>query len=470
MSIVSMRITLSTLPIALICAAIPFFASAEETRNAPELYAQLCSQCHGINLEGGTGGSFVDGIWKYGEKKHFMFRNIKFGIETAGMPAWDGILSDDQINSVLDFILSNESTKGIEPPVPPTSATSEDYSIKVETIVDGMSNPWSVAFIDERTALVTEVEGSLKWLIDDQLSEVAIEGTPAVNSNVQGGLLDVAIDPDYLENGWIYLSYSDFDASNKCMVGIVRGRVVDNKWVDEERIFQAPADQYSSMNHHFGSRIAFANDGTLYFSIGDRGDQNNAQDTSRAGGKIHRINRDGSIPDDNPFVDEKGAMASVFSYGHRNPQGLVQRPDTGQIWATEHGPMGGDELNLLQPALNYGWPLTTFGINYDGKIISEDSELPGIETPRLHWTPSIAVCGIDFHEGSQFSKWNGDLFVTSLKFNEIQRLHFNGDEIVSKEVLLKNAGRMRDVEVAPDGSIYVLMNNPGRILKLTPES
>jgi glucose/arabinose dehydrogenase len=421
-------------------------------------------------MEGGTGSSFVDGIWRYGDKRSFKFRNIKFGVESAGMPPWKDAMTDEQIETVLAFILENEARIGLEPPPPPTRISSEDYEIRVDTIVEEMRDPWSIAFVDKHRALVTEVAGSLKWLIDDRLSEKAVEGTPAVNSNVQGGLLDVAIDPAYARNGWVYLTYSDFDESNKCMIGIVRGRIEDNKWTDEERVFRAPADQYTSMNHHFGSRIAFGSDETLYFSIGDRGDQNNAQTITRAAGKIHRINRDGSIPGDNPFVGDSGAIASVFSLGHRNPQGLARHPVTGEIWATEHGPMGGDELNLIQPARNYGWPLTTFGINYDGEIISENSELPGIEPPRLHWTPSIAVCGIDFHRGGVFPKWENDLFVTSLKFHELRRVRIDGHEIVSQEVLLKNAGRLRDVEIAPDGNIYVLLNLPGKILKLSPEN
>lgn len=446
----------------------PLSLSAQDAPNGEKLYALHCAQCHGVDLKGGAGSSFLDGIWGYGKPKNHISRNIKYGILTAGMPAWENVLNDAEIEATLDFILSKESNLGAPTPPPPTSATSQDYEIHIETLVDEMSDPWSIAFIDEYRALVTEVSGQLKWLVGDQLSDAIIEGTPAVNTHVQGGLLDVAIDPDYAKNRWVYLSYSDFDDNNNCMIGIVRGRINNNKWIDEERIFHAPADQYSSMNHHFGSRIAFANDGTLYFSIGDRGDQNNAQDTGRAAGKIHRINRDGSIPADNPFANEAGAIASVFSFGHRNPQGLVKRPTTGQIWATEHGPMGGDELNLIQPAKNYGWPLATYGINYDGKIISENTTLPYVQAPQLHWTPSIAVCGIDFHSGPLFSKWNDNLLATSLKFNELYRVQLEGDQVVSQEPLLKNAGRMRDVEVAPDGSIYILLNRPGRILKLTP--
>lgn len=449
--------------------ALPFANGGDAVSiDGGKLYGLYCGQCHGENMEGGTGSSFMDGIWRYGDKRHFKFRNIKFGIESAGMPPWKDAMTDEQIDAVLEFILENETRIGVEPPSPPTHISSEHYEIRVETIVEEMRDPWSIAFIDEHRALVTEVQGSLKWLIDDRLSEHAIQGTPAVNSNVQGGLLDVAVDPGYAENGWVYLTFSDSDASNNCMIGIVRGRIDDGKWVDGERIFRAPADQYTSMNHHFGSRIAFGGDGTLYFSIGDRGDQNNAQSTARAAGKIHRINRDGSIPADNPFAGDSSAMASVFSFGHRNPQGLARHPATGEIWSTEHGPMGGDELNLIQPARNYGWPLATFGINYDGRNISENAELPGIEPPRLQWTPSIAVCGIDFHRGGVFPKWENDLFAASLKFHELRRIRMNGSEIVSQEILLKDAGRIRDVEVAPDGNIYVLLNTPGRILKLTP--
>jgi glucose/arabinose dehydrogenase len=223
------------------------------------------------------------------------------------------------------------------------------------------------------------------------------------------------------------------------------------------------------MNHNQGSRLVFDNAGLLYFSIGDQGLAENAPRADRAAGKIHRINRDGSIPADNPFRNDPNALPSVFTLGNRNAQGLARHPVTGELWETEHGPMGGDEVNRLEPGADYGWPVTTFGLDYDGSVISEQTELPGITAPVWHWTPSIAVCGIDFHSGTGFPAWTNNLFVTSLKFHQLRRLVLDGDSVQREEIILKNVGRVRDVDIGPDGRIYVLTNNPGRILRLSRE-
>jgi len=335
--------------------------------------------------------------------------------------------------------------------------------------VADMSNPSSLEFVDERRALVTEVEGRLKWLIDGRLAETPVAGTPAVNTRVQGGLLDLAIDPDYATNGWVYFTYTDFDAANRVMIAVARGRIVDNTWTDQQILFRAPADQYASMNHNQGARLVFGSDGRLYFSIGDQGRADNAPDPGRAAGKIHRLNPDGTIPADNPYVGVAGALPSVYTIGNRNPQGLARHPVTGRLWETEHGPMGGDELNLLTLGANYGWPAVTHGLEYDGSVISEHAELPGTVAPVSYWTPSIAVCGIDFHPGTNHPAWANHLFVTSLKFHQLRRLVIDNGQVTHEEVILKNIGRVRDVDVGPDGSVYVLTNNPGRILRLSRE-
>jgi glucose/arabinose dehydrogenase len=286
---------------------------------------------------------------------------------------------------------------------------------------------------------------------------------------VQCGLLDLAIDPDYANTGWVYLSYSDVDAAQNVMIAIARGRIVDNSWTDQQILFHAPADQYSSRHHNQGSRLAFDRAGYLYFSIGDQGEAENSQRLDRAAGKIHRINRDGSIPEDNPFVGNADALPSIFSLGNRNAQGLARHPVTGELWETEHGPMGGDEVNVLRSGANYGWPRTTFGLDYDGTVISEHADLPGIAAPVWHWTPSIAVCGIDFHPGTGFPAWKNNLFVTSLKFHQLRRLVIDDNAIVEDEIILKNIGRVRDVDIGPDGRVYLLTNAPGRILRLDRE-
>lgn len=438
--------------------------------NAPALYAQYCAQCHGANLEGGQASSFLDGIWQYGDKRHFKARNIKFGIVSAGMPAWGGVMNDDQIEAVLAFILDRESVTGIEPPPLPTRVQTVDYALRVEALVPEMSNPWSLEFVDRRRALVTEVEGRLRWLIDGQLADQPVAGMPLVHTRVQGGLLDLAIDPDYAANGWVYIAFTDFDGRDRVMISVARGRIVDNTWTDQEILFRAPPEQYTPMNHNQGARLMFDRAGHLYFSIGDQGNAANAPRLDRAAGKIHRLNRNGTIPADNPFLADPKALPSLYTIGNRNAQGLARHPITGANWETEHGPMGGDEVNLLAPGADYGWPATTFGVDYDGSAISEHSELPGVTAPVMDWTPSIAVCGIDFHPGTNFPAWTNNLFVTSLKFHQLRRLVIADDRVVNEEIILKNIGRVRDVDIGPDGSVYVLTNNPGRILRLSREN
>lgn len=452
---------------------LPVLLSAQEGQ---ALYEQHCATCHGKNLEGGDGSSFIDAVWSYGQKKSHIFRNIKYGITNVGMPAWGSVMSDADINSVIDFIFEKENKSGVSPPTLPAKLTTDDYAVSVETVADGLDTPWAIAFLDERRALVTEKNGQLRLIVDDQLRETPIANTPAVLNEGQGGLLDVAVDPDYNQNGWIYLAYSHDlgeikagESRSMAMTRIVRGKILNGAWTAQEVIFEAPHEKYRTTRHHYGCRIVFDDKGYLYFSIGDRGAGDHAQDVSWPNGKLHRIHRNGKIPSDNPFVSDKNAMPSIFSYGHRNPQGLAFHPTTGVLWETEHGPMGGDELNQPKMGLNYGWPEITYGINYNGEIISEFTEKPGMEQPVLHWTPSIAVCGIDFYKGDAFPEWKDNLLVTALKYKQLSRLVIEGNKVVKEEIVLKNAGRVRDVGVSDTGMIYVVLNQPGKILKLSPK-
>ena len=284
--------------------------------------------------------------------------------------------------------------------------------------------------------------------------------------------MDVALDPAFAENRWIYLAYSHVlpssDERPPAMTRLVRGHLKDNTWTDQQVIYEAPHETYRQTRHHYGCRIAFDPEGYLYFSIGDRGASQHAQDLSRPNGKIHRIFPDGRIPKDNPFINQQGALPTIFSYGHRNPQGLATHPETGTVWDSEHGPMGGDELNILTPGTNYGWPEITYGRNYNGAIVSEFERKPGMAQPTLFWRPSIAVCGIDFYRGTLFPKWQNRLLVGALAFEEVRLVAVEKDRVMHEEVILKNAGRVRDIETGPDGAIYVVLNNPGTILRLTP--
>ncbi|HWI58323.1 MAG TPA: PQQ-dependent sugar dehydrogenase, partial [Bacillota bacterium] len=270
----------------------------------------------------------------------------------------------------------------------------------------------------------------------------------------------------------IYLSYSDpgsnGEVANGGMTAVIRGHLKDNRWTDAETIFRAPLWTYRPGGIHFGSRLVFDGSGHLFFSIGERGQKQDAQDVTRPNGKVHRVFDDGRIPPDNPFVGQSNAVASIWSYGHRNPQGLARHPLTGELWETEHGPRGGDELNLIQKGHNYGWPLITYGMDYNGTPISAFTHMDGMEQPIVHWTPSIAVCGITFYSGDKFPRWKHNLFVTALAQQELRRVVIQEHQVLEQEVLFKNIGRVRDVADGPDGCLYVVLNSPDKVVRVEP--
>jgi glucose/arabinose dehydrogenase len=446
-------------------------------QDANSLYQTHCSHCHGDKFQGGSAKSLVDGVWQFGDKAGYIRRNIKHGITHLGMPSYEKTLSEKQIAELTQYLLAAAESSGAEkPPIPETLQTL-DYDLNAEVWAVGFETPWSIAFLNEKTALVSERSGRLRTLENGKLHPQPISGIPVVVAEGQGGLLDVAFDPNYTdeENQWIYLSYSHGlklrpgDKRIGAMTKIVRGRINGNDWVDEQVLFEAPHETYRTTRHHYGTRLAFDSVGNLYFSIGDRGTGAHAQDLSKPNGKIHRIKLDGSIPKDNPFRRTKNALPSIYSYGHRNPQGLSIHPETGQLWASEHGPLGGDELNLIQPGSNYGWPIITYGKNYNGTPITAFVRKEGMEQPIWYWKPSTAVCGIDFYHGDLFPKWNNKLLVGALKYEDLRVLDIEKDRVMHEEVILKNAGRVRDVVCGPDGAIYVVLNGPDLILRLTPK-
>jgi len=308
-----------------------------------------------------------------------------------------------------------------------------------------------------------------------RLQSEPVKNTPKVLNEGQGGLLDVAIDPDYHQNGWIYLAFSH--ALNVApggerplsMTKIVRGKIENNTWISEEVLFQAPGKTYQTTRHHYGCRIVFDPWGYLYFTVGDRGAGFQAQDVTLPNGKTHRIHKDGRIPENNPFVSEPNAMKSIYSLGNRNIQRMAIHPETGQLWVTEHGPMGGDELNLIKAGLNYGWETITYGKNYNGTTITNLTHKPGMEQPVFYWNPSIAVCGLDFYRGDLFKKWKNRLMAGALKYEEVRILHIENERMIHEETILKGAGRVRDVSTGPDGAIYVVLNNPDKVIRLTPK-
>lgn len=438
-------------------------------QNGEKNYNKYCATCHGADLHGGLSGSLADGNWQFGNDDSDIITNIKNGIEKSGMPSFAKTLSDPEINELVGFIRDKEKSYELPEYKIEKVVSTFDYKVKIELVSDEISEPWGIDFISENKALVTEKSGDLRIIENGKLSPKAIQGTPKVLYSGQGGLLDVAVDPEYDKNGWIYLTFSH-EIDGIGMTKLVRGKLNNSKWIDEEVIFQAPEEFYIDSRHHFGSRIVFDNKGHLFFSIGDRGKRNMAQDLTKPNGKIHRINKDGSIPTDNPFVGDKNKFQTIYAYGNRNAQGLSINPDTGDLWESEHGQKGGDEINIIKAGNNYGWDKVTYGRNYDGSVSSEKVKMPDVEIPILFWRPSIAVCGIDFYDGDLFKKWDNHLIVGALKFEEVRLLDIEDNRVIHQETILKDAGRVRDVCSAPDGSIYVLLNDPDKIVRLTPEN
>jgi len=439
---------------------------------AKEIYDQYCSNCHGKDLRGGNAQSLLDGVWQFGDGTGYVNRNIKYGIPHLGMPSYENSLNDEEINLLVAYLYQEQNRAGVEKPDPPAQLESIDYAIGTEIWVDDLDIPWAIVFLNKDTALFTERPGNLKMVVQGKMIDQAVNGIPAVLAEGQGGLLDVNIDPDYSKNGWIYLSYShsieppEGEERPPAMTRIVRGKIRNMEWVDEQLVYEAPYDTYRTTRHHYGNRIVFDRKGYLYFSIGDRGAQDQAQDPTRPNGKIHRIYPDGKIPVDNPFADQ--GLASLYTLGNRNPQGLSVHPATDELWSVEHGPLGGDELNLITEGINYGWPVITYGSNYDGEAVSAFTRKEGYAQPALYWKPSIAVCGMEFYQGEAFPKWKNKLLVCALKFEEVRLLDLEADRVMHQELIFKNFGRVRDVGLDPAGNIYVVVNKPDRIIKLTP--
>lgn len=346
--------------------------------------------------------------------------------------------------------------------------SSEQASFRVVQVASGLERPWAMAFLPDGRVLVTERVGRLK-LIESDGSVEEVSGLPSIAAVGQGGLLDVALHPDYDAFGRIYLSYVYRDAGG-LGTAVARASLSGNRLENVETIFRM--EPTSSGSRHFGSRFAFLSDGTLLFTIGDRGNRPRAQDLGDHAGKTLRINADGSVPSDNPFVDRAGAMAEIYTYGNRNAQGMTVHPDTGTVWQHEHGPRGGDEINIIESGVNYGWPEITYGEAYSGGAIGSGTSRSGMAEPIIHWTPSIAPSGMDFYEGERFPEWQGDLFVGALAGQHLRRVEVSGERVVEQEMLLqRRLGRIRDVVSGPDGYLYLLTDsNDGGLFRLEPSN
>ncbi|HEY0770589.1 MAG TPA: PQQ-dependent sugar dehydrogenase [Sphingobacteriaceae bacterium] len=334
-----------------------------------------------------------------------------------------------------------------------------------DTLYKGFKNPWGMTWLPDGRMLVTERAGEILIFNKDKFTGQKLEGVPTVYKQGQGGLFDIQLHPKYKENGWIYIAYAK-PGPEGGSTAIMRFKLKGNALTDQQEIFRTTP--LTKSGAHFGGRIIFDKKGYLYFSSGERGTKPNSQDLGNDLGKIHRIYDDGRIPQDNPFVGKAGARPSIWSYGHRNPQGMVYDSKNDIIWAHEHGAKGGDELNLIEKGANYGWPLTTYGVNYDGSVISEFKEKEGITKPVHYWVPSIAPCGMVLVTSDRYKGWKGNLLIGALAKTHVARIQLKGKEFAGEEKLLENVGRVRCVAQSPDGYIYVLTEGSGLMLKLEP--
>lgn len=336
------------------------------------------------------------------------------------------------------------------------------------TVSDDVQMPWGMVWLPDGDMLVTERTGAIVRIRNGQAGD-PLSGLPEIHINGQGGLLDITLHPDYVNNGWLYISYSSPEGEGEgSHTAIMRAKLQGNALVEQDVIYKGEGN--TTRGQHYGGRLQFDNDGYLFFSIGDRGDHfNTVQDLSMDGGKIYRINDDGSIPADNPFVGTANAKTATWSYGHRNPQGMDIHPLTGELWAAEHGPRGGDEINIARAANNYGWPLVGYGINYNGEPLAAATSGEGMEQPLWYWDPSIAVSGIAFVTSDIYPELKNHLLVGALRGTVLELLEINNDQIVRRTEILSGAeaGRIRNVRQGPDGYIYLGVEGAG-IKRLIP--
>jgi len=450
-----------------------------------ELYDEYCGECHGTDLGGGRAPSLFDQAWLDTVSDRQLITGMAEGVENTEMEGFSEVLTEDEMWALVRYIRGRADTMRPREPFTPDFdgrvIESEEATFRIETVADGLDTPWGLDFLPDGRWLVTERSGTLRVIENGELS-APVSGTPEAHVQQDGGMLDVIVHPDYAENGWIYLGYTEaqpgweppppseveeqpagrgrgFGDPNRppSMTVVVRGKLnADNALVDQEEIFRADNELYTTNGAHYGLRFIFDGENHLFFSIGDRGNMENAQDLGNPLGKVHRVNDDGSIPADNPFVGQEGAVESIWVYGNRNPQGLAWGPETGLLWEAEHGPGGGDEINIIERGENYGWGVATMGSQ--GGIT--ERSVPGMVDPIVYYNPTLAPSSIAFYGGDQFPNWQGDLFVAALRGEQLRRLEISGREVTHQEALFEHFGRIRDVVTGPDGLLYLLQQNP----------
>lgn len=497
--------------IVFICLSFFTFTACAQEDPFYGIYLDKCATCHGDSFEGAAQGPALaqPSPIEQGDLED-LIKTIKNGVPEKGMPAFAPTLNPIEIKR-LAILISEVRLTGVRGSdyynvqqsfsIPASPVETEKHTFTIESVATGIDPlPYSIAPLPDGRILVTEKMRGLRIVEQDGSLSDLIEGTPQAYDQAfqapgvflkygTGWMLDVAPHPDYEANGWVYMTYGDrctqcnyvSKASGQAvsMLKLIRGRIKDGAWVDQETIWQADSLRYSPLpDMTLGGRIAFDEaSGHLYFTLGMKGISNyhGIQELNQPGGKIHRINYDGSIPEDNPFLATPEALPSIWTYGHRSPQGLEFNPRTGQLWGTEMGPRGGDEVNLIQPGKNYGWPLVSNGLNYDGtpvaygKLLNIEVDSMTLEYTKIDLTPSPAISSFVIHDGSMFPEWKDNLIVGTLKATELYRMVIEDDEIVHKETIVKDFARIRDVEHGPDGSIYLLLEQEegGQIVRLT---
>ena len=499
---------LIVVPIALINApaAAAQAAAYSGVTNSRVMFQESCAVCHGENLEGAAQGTPLRGELRHGDSMADIIASTSNGYEASGMPTWRDTFTPVQIRNIAMYILETRAnvgyvTSNFEEPlsIPDGVIESELHDFRLETLVDNLDPlPYSIEPLPDGRLLLTEKTKGVRIVVPDGEQSGFIRGTPQAYDDIyrldtrldiergMGWLFDIALHPNYEENGWIYLHFGDRcddcnDLSRESgrpvsMNKLVRGKIEDGEWTEQETIWQAEMEHYGTASDvAAGGRVAFDGAGHVYFSVGLKGGSQGIQDLSMPWGKIHRVNDDGSIPEDNPFADRDDVYRSIYTYGHRSPQGLEFDTATGELWGTEHGPRGGDEVNLLLPGRNYGWPLYSLGLNYDGTPVDGRQrgitfELSDIEQPVVDLTPSPAVSSFIITTSEQFPEWKGDFLVGSLKARSLFRFEIENNRLVHRETLFEGIGRIRDIEQGYNGDIFLLIEHAsgGRIVRLAP--
>ena len=473
------------------------------------LFQENCAVCHGENLEGAPQGTPLLGELRHGDSMADISVSINNGYVDSGMPTWRDTFSGAQVRNIAMYILEtranvNYATSNFDMPlsVPDGEIESELHNFRLETVAGDLDPlPFSIEPLPDGRLLLTEKARGVRIIGQNGEKSELIRGTPRAWGDIyrletrldiergMGWLFDIVLHPNYEENSWIYLYFGDRCSDCNAISGergspvsmnkLVRGKIADGEGIEEQTIWEAAIEHYGAASDvGAGGRVAFDNAGHVYFSVGMKGGSNyrGIQDLSTPWGKIHRVNDDGSIPADNPFADRNDVYRSIYTYGHRSPQGLEFDIENGALWGTEHGPRGGDEVNLLLPGRNYGWPLYSRGMDYDGTPVEYGRdlgiafELADIQQPVVDLTPSPAVSSFIISTSGQFSRWQGDFLVGSLKARSLFRVDIENNELVQRETLLEGFGRIRDIEMGFDGTIYLLLehNSGGRIVRLVP--